>query len=246
MQSPIDWYRKNLVRSHDYEMEFSCLFFQCFFLFRIFVLSLLLGTSQCCPLLLFARYIAVAVQITIHIHFVVVIWHQSCPLWPLLLRPSLVFLPQLLHWDLAHLAGAGRQCWPRLMCPVHIYWFSFYSRFIFLSIPLPGHVQNDHRGEREKRGVTKPSAISAVIGLSALPFLVKFRRLSHRKMLISWQTYVRSFFSHWNHLFVVVSMCFFSSMALNIVCRFLHPFIKKYTIFYINLYACVCLCFALW
>lgn len=52
------------MRSHDYEMEFSWLFFHCFFfVFRIFVLTLLLGTSQCCPLLLFARYIGVVVAV---------------------------------------------------------------------------------------------------------------------------------------------------------------------------------------
>lgn len=153
-------------------------FFSVFFLCFVFLCSLflaLLNAVRCCYLLVILLLLLFKLLHTFSSSSLYST--KVCPLWPLLLRPSLVFLPQLLHWDLAHLAGTGRQRWPRLMCParpVHIYWFSFYSRFIFLSIPLPGHVQNDHRGEREKGGVTKPSAISAVIGLPPLPlhFLV--------------------------------------------------------------------------
>lgn len=86
---------------------FFIVFFLCFvFLCSLFFLALL-NAVRCCYLLVI---LVLLLLITTHIRIVVRISHQSCLLWPLLLRPSLVSLPQLLHRDLAHLTGAGRQC----------------------------------------------------------------------------------------------------------------------------------------
>lgn len=203
-QSWFDWYRKNLVRSHDYEMEFSWLFFHCFFLCFVFLCSLfflaLLNAVRCCyllvilVLLLLFRLLHTFTSSSVYRTKVALSGLFYCGLpWSLSLsffiEIWLIWQALVVNVDLA------------LCARCTFIDFLFILGIFFINSFAGPCAKWSMRGEREKRcckAVSNfcchwTSSSSSSCCWCPLP-LFNFAAY-HRKMLISWQTYVRSFFA---------------------------------------------------
>lgn len=220
-QSRNDWYRKNLVRSHDYEMEFSWLFFHCFFLCFVFLCSLfflaLLNAVRCCyllvilVLLLLFRLLHTFASSSVYRTKVAFSGLFYCGLpWSLSLS---FFIEIWLIWQAlvvnVDLALCARCTFIDFLFIRGIFFYQSFCRAMCKMI-------KERRGKKE----VLQSSQQFLLSLDFLLFLflffllvsvafVQFRRLSQKNAdkLTNICTYV--LFSHWNHLFVVACMCFF-------------------------------------
>lgn len=247
-QSWFDWYRKNLVRSHDYEMEFSWLFFHCFFLCFVFLCSLfflaLLNAVRCCyllvilVLLLLFRLLHTFTSSSVYRTKVALSGLFYCGLpWSLSLS---FFIEIWLIWQAlvvnVDLALCARCTFIDFLFILGIFFYQFFCRAMCKMI-------NERRARKEVLQSSQQFLLSLDFLLFLFLFLllvsvafVQFRRLSQKNA--DKLTNICTFFFRIGIIFLLLCV-FFSSMALNTVCRFLHPsFIKSIQYIINGVYVC--------